>query len=99
MDSSPMKLRWMEVVNEILLQKNGRKSEKHLANWKSGFTVGEVKDRVDASSFAEERKRNSLGGSSNCAGRKNSKFGAPIEDQKRGFSSNCAGRKNSKFGA
>jgi len=97
MDSSPMKLRWMEVVNAVLLQKNGRKSEKHPADWKSGFTAGEVKDRVDASSFAEERKRNSLG-SSNCAGRKNSKFGASIEDQKRGFTSKrCSGEFNFIF--
>merc|ERR1719249_580286 len=93
-----MKLKWMQVVNEVLSQKTGRKSEKHLANWKSGFRVDEVKDRVDASSFAEERKRNSLGGISNCAGRKNSKVGASIEDQKRGFTSKrCSGEFNFTF--
>jgi len=67
MDSSPMKLRWLQVVNGVLLQKKGRESE-HLVKWMSA----EVKDRVDVSNFEGERKtgfqrRNTLG-SSNCAG-------------------------------
>jgi len=101
MDSSPIKLRWMQVVNGVLLQKNGRNSE-HLADWKSGLTDGEVKDRVDVSSFKEERRRgfqrrNTLN-TTNWAGRKNSKVGAANEDQRRGFTSKrCSGEFNFLF--
>ena len=95
MDSSPLKLRWLQVVNRALLQKNGQNSE-HFTNWKSSFSVGEVKDKVDISNFEEERKReyqrrNTLG-TSNCAGRRNVKIGVSNEGQRRGFTSKrCSG--------
>jgi len=88
-----MKLRWLQVVNEALLQKNGRNSE-HFTCWKSGFSVGEVKDKVNVSNFEEERKRgfqrrNTLG-TSNCAGRRN--FKVSNEGQNRGITSKrCSG--------
>jgi len=93
MDSSPMKLRWLQVVNGVLLQKKGRNSEQ-LANWKLGFPLGEVKGRADVSSFEGERKtgfqrRNTLS-SSNCVGRRHIKGSS--EGERRGFTSKrCSG--------
>jgi len=91
-----MKFRWLQVVNGVLLQKNGRNSEQ-LADWKSGFPFGEVKERVDVSSFEGERKRgfqrrNTLG-SSNSAGRRHIKVSS--EGERRGFTSKrCSGEFN-----
>jgi len=91
-----MKLRWLQVVNGVLLQKNGRNSEQ-IADWKSGFPLGEVKDKVDVSSFEGERKRgfrrrNTLGSSSNCGGRRHIKGGVSSEGERRGFTSKrCSG--------
>jgi len=90
-----MKLRWLQVVNGVLLQKNGRNSE-NFVNWKSTFSVGEVGDKVNQSKFDEERKRgfqrrNTLG-TSNCDRRKNVKVGVSNEGQNRGFTSKrCSG--------
>jgi len=90
-----MKLRWLQVVNGVLLQKNGRNSE-HFTDWKPGFSVDEVKNKVNVSKFDEERKRgfqrrNTLG-TSNCAGRRNFKVGVSNESQRRGFTSKrCSG--------
>merc|ERR1719209_1328564 len=92
MESSPMRLRWLQVVNGVLSQKNGRNSD-----WKSGFPFGEVKERMDVSSFEGERKRgfqrrNTLG-SSNSAGRRHIKVLS--EGERRGFTSKrCSGEFN-----
>jgi len=86
-----MKLRWLQVVNGVLLQKNGRNSE-NFTDLKSGFSVGEV----NVSKFDEERKsrfqrRNTLG-TRNCAGRKIFKVGVANEGRNRGFTSKrCSG--------
>jgi len=90
-----MKLRWLQVVNGVLLQKNERNSE-HFTDWKSGFSVDEVKNKVNVSKFDEERKRGfqrrSTLGTSNCAGRRNFKVGVSNESQRRGFTSKrCSG--------
>jgi len=90
-----MKLRWLQVVNGVMLRKNGQKSE-HFTDWKLDFSFGEVKDKVNVSQFDEERKRafqrrNTLG-TSNWAGRKNFKVGVSNEGQNRGFTSKrCSG--------
>jgi len=95
MDSSPLKLRWLQVVNGVLLQKNGRNSE-YFAGWKPGFSVDEVKHKVNVLKFDEDRKRefqrrNTLG-TSNSARRRNFKVGVSNEGQRRPFTSKrCSG--------
>ena len=47
-----MKLRWLNIVNGLMSQKN-RKTSDHLADWRLGFASGKVKDIVGVPNVGE----------------------------------------------
>ena len=51
-----MKLRWLNIVNGLMSQKN-RKTSDHLADWRLDFASGKVKDSVGVPNVEEGRRR------------------------------------------